>query len=123
MRPLHIVFVRSRTDAETRWPGASYRGTDSWSDLGAAFGSGWGGEASGGSSSGGSKPVQAPRLSHWSKYGTAGSVEPVRGDPSARGRRRNREWSAADREPQTSDSIRADEPAAAPADVTGDSRA
>lgn len=35
---------------------------------------------------------EAPRLSHWSKYGTA--AEPVRGDPSARGRRRNREMAS-----------------------------
>ncbi len=37
------------------------------------------------------QPAQAPRLSHWSKYDTVGSTEPVRGDASVRGRRRNRD--------------------------------
>ncbi|BDA48985.1 hypothetical protein COCOBI_13-0950 [Coccomyxa sp. Obi] len=46
------------------------------------------GEWSGSSSA---QPAQAPRLSHWSKYDTVGSTEPVRGDASVRGRRRNRD--------------------------------
>ena len=90
------------------------RGADSWSDL-----AGQGKN----SSSSSSQPVQAPRLSHWSKYGTAGSAEPVRGDPSARGRRRNRDWSASDRDSDRSPADNGDDVAlsaqAAPADVTG----
>ncbi len=42
------------------------------------------------------QPAQAPRLSHWSKYDTVGSTEPVRGDASVRGRRRNRDAGRAD---------------------------
>lgn len=91
------------------------RGADSWSDLA--------GQANGGSSSS-LQPIQAPRLSHWSKYGTAGSAEPVRGDPSARGRRRNRDWLASDRDSDRSPTDDGDDVAlsaqAAPADVTGD---
>ncbi len=93
------------------------RGAESWSDLSSAAGADWTGEARGDS-----QPVQAPRLSHWSKYGTAGSAEPVRGDPSARGRRRNRDSSFSEREPLASDQSRADDSndAVLPlADVTG----
>ena len=91
------------------------RGADSWSDLA--------GQGKNSSSSSSSQPVQAPRLSHWSKYGTAGSAEPVRGDPSVRGGRRYRDWSGSDRDSDRSPADDGDGVAlsaqAAPADVTG----